>query len=324
MGVLVTNNAWGELSVGIIPTSSQLLLTGGQGDRFPNATENVSWFYATLCDAENNIEIVKVTDRKADTFQIERGADGTTPREFKQGAKVELRPCAALFNEKVGHDVFESKLKELETSLKAEDDKLYTHINSAIDEIKKDYITTEEVEKKFEALKEENEDLYLTIDEAKETYLPLEGGTLTGALTVTSEEGKGFTVKGGDIVVRKYIDPETKHEYGGNLQIDGALTAETLRSSSDARLKKNVEAIPDGLGVVLLKQFNPVTFNWKRDDSRDAGFIAQDLLGVVPYAVRPKENGLLTVSYQSLIPVLAAAVKDLIKEVEELKKWHKS
>ena len=34
MGVLVTNNAWGQLSIPVTAAATTLLLTGGQGDRY--------------------------------------------------------------------------------------------------------------------------------------------------------------------------------------------------------------------------------------------------------------------------------------------------
>jgi hypothetical protein len=58
------------------------------------------YFYATLIDTSNNLEIVKVTARATDTMTIVRAQDGTTARAYNVNDRFELRPTAALFNEK--------------------------------------------------------------------------------------------------------------------------------------------------------------------------------------------------------------------------------
>ena len=100
MSALVTNNAWGTLSVPISATAVTILLSTGQGERFPQVSGGTHWFYATLVDADNNLEIVKCTERRSDTLTVERGVDSTTPHAYVAGDRLELRPCAALLNDK--------------------------------------------------------------------------------------------------------------------------------------------------------------------------------------------------------------------------------
>lgn len=213
MGALVSNNAWGELAVEISDDHTQLLLSGGQGERFPNAAEGVSWFFVTLVDDENNIEIVKVTARNADTLTVERGWDNTMARTFKLGSRVELRPCAALFNDKVSRDEHTKAITELRTSLEEEDDKLYDKLDNDVTAIEgkleSDYATKKYVDDKFTKLDETMTENWLDKETAEETYLPLAGGTLTGALQLTTKTGDGFTLKGGDIYVRSWEDVNT-------------------------------------------------------------------------------------------------------------------
>jgi hypothetical protein len=107
MSVVVTNNAWGTLSVAINESATTLVLSTAQGDRFPGITESSrDVFYVTLIDSSNNIEIVKCTSRMADALEVVRSQDGTTARSFPAGSRVELRPTAALFADKVAQDVF--------------------------------------------------------------------------------------------------------------------------------------------------------------------------------------------------------------------------
>lgn len=89
------NNATGSLSANIGSGDTTINLTTGHGARFP-ATSTENYFHATLIDASNNIEIIRVTTRATDTLTVLRGQDGTTARAYSAGDKVELRPSNIL------------------------------------------------------------------------------------------------------------------------------------------------------------------------------------------------------------------------------------
>ena len=96
MGVKVTNNAFGTISAGISSSVTTIVLDSGQGARFPTLGSG-DFFFGTLVDTSNNIEIVKVTARSSDSMTVTRGQDNTTARAFAIGDRFELRPTAALF-----------------------------------------------------------------------------------------------------------------------------------------------------------------------------------------------------------------------------------
>ena len=98
MGVKVTNNAFGTLSSAINTSVTTITLDSGQGARFPTLGAN-DFFFGTLVDTSNNLEIVKVTARSTDSLTVVRGQDGTTATAFAIGDRFELRPVAALFEE---------------------------------------------------------------------------------------------------------------------------------------------------------------------------------------------------------------------------------
>lgn len=102
MGVKVTNNAFGTLSAAINTTATTITLDSGQGARFPTLGAS-DYFYGTLVDTSNNLEIVKVTARSTDSLTVVRGQDGTSATAFAIGDRFELRPVAALF-EDIGTD----------------------------------------------------------------------------------------------------------------------------------------------------------------------------------------------------------------------------
>lgn len=99
MGLKVTNNAYAVLNASITSSSTTIVLVAGQGARFPTLSAG-DYFYATLIDTSNNLEIVKVTARSTDTLTVVRGQDNTTARAYATNDRFELRPTAALFNEK--------------------------------------------------------------------------------------------------------------------------------------------------------------------------------------------------------------------------------
>lgn len=98
MAVLVKNNAYSTLASGISDVATTITLATGTGSRFPTVGGS-DYFYATLIDTSNNLEIVKVTARSTDTLTVLRGQDGTTARAYTTGDRIELRITAALIED---------------------------------------------------------------------------------------------------------------------------------------------------------------------------------------------------------------------------------
>ena len=94
MTILYANNAFGELAASITTSATTLTLQFGQGARFPTPT-NGDFFYMTLIDTSNQLEIVKCTDRQDDSFTIVREQEDTVARAYTTGDRVELRLTAA-------------------------------------------------------------------------------------------------------------------------------------------------------------------------------------------------------------------------------------
>ncbi|MDK6831664.1 right-handed parallel beta-helix repeat-containing protein [Klebsiella pneumoniae] len=82
--LLATNNAESTLASAISATDTSLIVSTGTGAEFPDAVAGESYFKLTLTDAATGaqVEIVNVTARAGDIFTIERGAEGTTPRDW--------------------------------------------------------------------------------------------------------------------------------------------------------------------------------------------------------------------------------------------------
>jgi hypothetical protein len=114
---------------------------------------------------------------------------------------------------------------------------------------------------------------------------------------------------------------------------------QTITSLSDARDKKNIQPLTNG--ITFVDKLNPVKFDWNmRDggkvDIPEMGFIAQDLKLVqeetgitVPGLVYDIDPDKLEASYGTLIPILVKAIQELSKkvttletELNELKRTH--
>lgn len=89
-----TNFAHSLLAVGIGPGDTSISVTGGHGVRFP-ALGAGEYFYATLEDASNNREIVKVTARASDVLTVVRAQDNTSALSWNAGDTIALRLNAA-------------------------------------------------------------------------------------------------------------------------------------------------------------------------------------------------------------------------------------
>ena len=92
-----------------------------------------------------------------------------------------------------------------------------------------------------------------------------------------------------------------------------------LIQTSDIRLKTAIRDLPYGLAEVM--QMRPVAYKWKNQASSDkVGLIAQDVRKLIPEVVTGNENTeLVGMNYSELVPVLINAIKQLKKEVDDLR-----
>ena len=96
----------------------------------------------------------------------------------------------------------------------------------------------------------------------------------------------------------------------------GAMTAVDFNSTSDINLKENIHTVGNALEIT--EQLRGVSFDWKETGRSSYGVIAQELEAVLPELV--KQGEVKSVNYNGIIGVLIEAIKELKKEVEDLKK----
>ena len=93
MSVKFANNAVSTLASGISDSATSITVASGNGALFPSLTGS-EYFYATLIDASNNLEIVKCTARSSDVLTVTRAQESTSARAFSTGDRIELRITA--------------------------------------------------------------------------------------------------------------------------------------------------------------------------------------------------------------------------------------
>ena len=114
-----------------------------------------------------------------------------------------------------------------------------------------------------------------------------------------------------------YIDPAST-SYINTLTAVGNITAVDFIATSDARTKSERQAIDKPLE--RLAHLNGETFVRSGESRRSAGYIAQDLEKALPEGVYENADGVKQVSNSATIGLLIESVKELQKQVEELKK----
>lgn len=102
-----------------------------------------------------------------------------------------------------------------------------------------------------------------------------------------------------------------------NLDPNGTLTASgDLAAFSDVKSKTNIKTIENALSKVI--SMRGVEFEKLDDKTKHVGVIAQEIESVLPQVVR-EVNGLKTVAYGNMVGVLIEAIKELSKQLNELK-----
>jgi hypothetical protein len=104
-----------------------------------------------------------------------------------------------------------------------------------------------------------------------------------------------------------------------------AINSVTYATSSDYRLKQDVQPMTSGLATV--SALKPVTYKWKEDGTYGEGFIAHELQEVVPLSVVGEKDAVNAdgsmnvqgVDYSKIVVHLVAAIQELKAEIDALK-----
>jgi len=97
----------------------------------------------------------------------------------------------------------------------------------------------------------------------------------------------------------------------------------SIGSCSDIRYKRDISTLSHAIEKV--NQIRGVSFGWRQEDYPElrfsdkpqVGFIAQELLDIVPEVVSEDNDGYLNVDYSKLTPVLVEAIKEQQEQIEK-------
>ena len=179
-----------------------------------------------------------------------------------------------------------------------------------------------------------------------------------GSITVSVPVGKTEIVAGGIQIIRdssNYVKIDRAGsgdilEVKGNTGISGSTyvggqiicVGDITANLSDARLKENVKLIQNPLqklaeinGVYYTFTDEAIEMNGLLSRDEQVGLLAQEVQKVLPHIIKPAPfdiehdqygnhtsrsgKNYLTIQYEKIVPLLVEAIKELKKEVEELK-----
>ena len=136
--------------------------------------------------------------------------------------------------------------------------------------------------------------------------------TVTGKLNVddvtdaTDATNGALVVDDGNSVAKKIFCTST-------------VTASNFITTSDRRLKSEIEPIKEGIEVI--KQFT--SYNYVKGGEKESGFIAQEVKEVIPHAVYENNEGYLSMSDRSIVAHMHKAILELEKRLTSIEEKFK-
>ena len=336
MTIKFSNNAISTLASGINNSATSITVASGDGAKFPSLTGS-EYFRATLIDASNNLEIVKVTARSSDVLTVTRAQESSTARAFATGDRIELRITAQSLLDAAttltslaadlglnsnditgsgnithtgnitttGNGSFSGDLTVDTSTLKVDSSNNRVGVGTASPDKQLDIVNT-------------SGDCDVLIKSGNNSTAQLLFGD-----TDDLDVGKVAYVHG-DNSMRFHVgdSEEMRLEADGDLHVDGDVIAFSNTVASDIALKSDIEMIPNALDKI--DEVRGVTFT-RHNGQKSAGIIAQELEKVLPEAVKEKELKLVdgkkykTVEYDAIHGLLINCIKELKQEIKELK-----
>ena len=143
------------------------------------------------------------------------------------------------------------------------------------------------------------------------TWAAAAGATITGTTTAGTYYVVGTTSTSGSLTTAS-ISNTNAVSYNANT---GALTAVSMVSSSDERLKSNIQTLTNAVQTVE----NLRGVSYLRNDRPEIGVVAQEVEKILPMLVHEDLEGYKSVAYGNMVGLLIEAVKELSAEVKVLK-----
>ena len=126
----------------------------------------------------------------------------------------------------------------------------------------------------------------------------------------------GRTLLGGFVGIGTNEGPLRELQIGESGDGSSAI-ANAWLTFSDERYKKNITPIEGSLNKIL--ELEGVEYEWKKNNEKTIGFIAQEVGSILPEIVFEDKEGYLSIDYSKVTPVLVNAIKEQQVQINELK-----
>ena len=179
---------------------------------------------------------------------------------------------------------------------------------------------------------------YASVD-GRVTYPEQINPPITGALPVVftsfkagvagiASSGCGVYGAIGSVLPNSWSAGNFAGYFNGNVKVTGSISATSVNTTSDLRVKKDISNLDDS-SMRMLSLLRPVSFLYDNKDSllyldeseykrTHYGFIAQEIKEIIPDIVIEDAAGYLSVNYIELIPLLVQTVKQQQEQIEDL------
>ena len=99
----------------------------------------------------------------------------------------------------------------------------------------------------------------------------------------------------------------------------GKIKATAYTTYSSVRYKENIKPILNPLQII--NNLEGVTFDWKKSQSPDIGFVAEQVGEHLPNIIDWEENGIdaQSMDYSKIVPILVEAIKNQQSQIDKLK-----
>ena len=146
----------------------------------------------------------------------------------------------------------------------------------------------------------------------------------SGSSDSAAADGAGIEIAGANESIT-WNHGSSRFDISDDIHVTGTIKASDdiiAFASSDIELKNNIKPIDNPLEKIKSISGNSFDWNEEKQDiykGKDYGVIAQEIEQILPELVVTRENGYKAVKYDKLVSLLIEGIKDLSKQVDELK-----